>query len=82
MAHRLSWFCHGVTQRIGGAGALSHFSDLDRFETGRQTVLKAIDLGITHFDLANNYGPPPGAAEKNMGTGLQYVQPLDRSGID
>jgi L-glyceraldehyde 3-phosphate reductase len=48
-------------------GLWHNFGDFDRLETGRQTVLKAIDLGITHFDLANNYGPPPGSAEKNMG---------------
>ena len=33
----------------------------------RELIFKAFDLGITHFDLANNYGPPPGSAEQNMG---------------
>src|SRR5439155_15240085 len=33
----------------------------------RSMVLRAFDLGITHFDLANNYGPPPGSAEENFG---------------
>jgi L-glyceraldehyde 3-phosphate reductase len=37
------------------------------FETGRAIVRRAFDLGITHFDLANNYGPPYGSAEKNFG---------------
>jgi L-glyceraldehyde 3-phosphate reductase len=36
------------------------------FETGRSLCRRAFDLGITHFDLANNYGPPPGAAEENF----------------
>ncbi|MFF2390403.1 aldo/keto reductase [Agromyces sp. NPDC058104] len=37
------------------------------FETQRAIVRRAFDLGITHFDLANNYGPPPGSAEENFG---------------
>ncbi|NIA69862.1 L-glyceraldehyde 3-phosphate reductase [Pelagibius litoralis] len=37
------------------------------FETGRAICRRAFDLGITHFDLANNYGPPPGSAESNFG---------------
>ena len=37
------------------------------FETGRAICRRAFDLGITHFDLANNYGPPPGSAEANFG---------------
>ncbi|MBB5479259.1 L-glyceraldehyde 3-phosphate reductase [Micromonospora parathelypteridis] len=37
------------------------------FERQRDTVRRAFDLGVTHFDLANNYGPPPGAAEENFG---------------
>jgi len=41
------------------------------YETGRSIVLRAFDLGITHFDLANNYGPPAGAAEENFGTMLR-----------
>jgi len=36
-------------------------------ENGRRMIARAIDLGITHFDLANNYGPPPGSAEENFG---------------
>ena len=40
-------------------------------ETSRAIVLRAFDLGVTHFDLANNYGPPPGAAEETFGTILR-----------
>jgi L-glyceraldehyde 3-phosphate reductase len=48
-------------------GLWHNFGDVDRFDVGRSTILRAFDLGITHFDLANNYGPPPGSAEKNFG---------------
>ena len=41
------------------------------FETGRAICRRAFDLGITHFDLANNYGPPPGSAESNFGRMLK-----------
>jgi len=44
----------------------------DSFENMREIVKKAFDLGITHFDLANNYGPPPGAAEENFGRILKF----------
>ncbi len=48
-------------------GLWNNFGHLDDFETGREIVRTAFDLGITHFDLANNYGPPPGSAEENFG---------------
>jgi L-glyceraldehyde 3-phosphate reductase len=48
----------GLWQNFGGA---------DVFETGRAVLRRAFDRGITHFDLANNYGPPPGSAEENFG---------------
>src|ERR1043165_1382923 len=48
-------------------GLWQNFGDVDLYATGRSTVLRAFDLGITHFDLANNYGPPPGTAETNFG---------------
>jgi L-glyceraldehyde 3-phosphate reductase len=48
-------------------GFWHNFGDVDSFETARSIVLRAFDLGITHFDLANNYGPPPGSAESNFG---------------
>src|ERR671924_494883 len=44
-----------------------NFGGVDRLENGRAIARRAFDLGITHFDLANNYGPPPGAAEENFG---------------
>ena len=48
-------------------GLWHNFAGVDPFENVRAMVLRAFDMGITHFDLANNYGPPPGSAEENMG---------------
>jgi L-glyceraldehyde 3-phosphate reductase len=48
-------------------GLWHNFGHVDVFENSRALVLCAFDLGITHFDLANNYGPPPGSAEENFG---------------
>jgi L-glyceraldehyde 3-phosphate reductase len=48
----------GLWQNFGGA---------DVFETGRAILRRAFDLGVNHFDLANNYGPPYGSAEENFG---------------
>lgn len=48
-------------------GLWHNFGGVDVFENQRQMVRRAFDLGITHFDLANNYGPPPGSAEENFG---------------
>jgi L-glyceraldehyde 3-phosphate reductase len=48
----------GLWQNFGGA---------DVFETGRAVLRRAFDRGVTHFDLANNYGPPYGSAEENFG---------------
>lgn len=48
-------------------GLWHNFGGVDRFEDGRAMVLRAFDLGITHIDLANNYGPPPGSAEETFG---------------
>lgn len=48
-------------------GLWYNFGGVDFFENGRSLVHRAFDLGITHFDLANNYGPPPGSAEENFG---------------
>ena len=45
-----------------------NFGGLDVFENGRAIARRAFDLGVTHFDLANNYGPPPGSAEESFGT--------------
>ena len=52
-------------------GLWHNFGYVDRFVVSRQIVLKAFDRGITHFDLANNYGPPPGSAEENFGRMMQ-----------
>ena len=48
-------------------GLWHNFSSSDSFENSRALIHKAFDLGITHFDIANNYGPPPGSAENNFG---------------
>lgn len=48
-------------------GLWHNFGGVDVFENGRAMCRRAFDLGITHFDLANNYGPPPGSAEENFG---------------
>ena len=48
-------------------GLWHNFGGVDVFENGRSMVRHAFDHGITHFDLANNYGPPPGSAEENFG---------------
>ena len=48
-------------------GLWHNFGGVDVFENSRAMVLRAFDLGITHFDLANNYGPPPGSAEETFG---------------
>jgi L-glyceraldehyde 3-phosphate reductase len=52
-------------------GLWHNFGGVDAFETGRAIVRRAFDAGITHFDLANNYGPPPGSAEENFGKMLK-----------
>ncbi|HTQ39191.1 MAG TPA: aldo/keto reductase [Pirellulales bacterium] len=48
-------------------GLWHNFGGVDDFDNARRLMLHAFDLGITHFDLANNYGPPPGSAEENFG---------------
>jgi len=48
-------------------GLWQNFGGVDIFETGRAVVRRAFDRGVTHFDLANNYGPPYGSAEENFG---------------
>jgi L-glyceraldehyde 3-phosphate reductase len=67
---------HMVYNRCGHSGiklpAISlglwhNFGHVDDYETARQMLFTAFDAGITHFDLANNYGPPPGSAEENFG---------------
>ena len=48
-------------------GMWHNFSGVDTFENARAMAVCAFDLGLTHFDLANNYGPPPGSAEETFG---------------
>lgn len=52
-------------------GLWHNFGDTTQLENSRSLLQRAFDLGITHFDLANNYGPPPGSAERNFGRILQ-----------
>src|SRR6266487_6844072 len=56
-------------------GLWHNFGGVDAHENSREMALRAFDLGITHFDLANNYGPPPGSAEETFGQILR--QDLD-----
>jgi L-glyceraldehyde 3-phosphate reductase len=67
-------------QRCGRSGLLlprvalglwHNFGEVDCAANGREMLLGAFDLGITHFDLANNYGPPPGSAEETFGRVLR-----------
>ena len=52
-------------------GLWHNFGEPDALATGRETLRLAFDSGVTHFDLANNYGPPPGAAEVTFGRVLR-----------
>ena len=52
-------------------GLWHNFGSVDVFENGRSIIRRAFDWGITHFDLANNYGPVPGSAEENFGRVLK-----------
>jgi L-glyceraldehyde 3-phosphate reductase len=52
-------------------GLWHNFGGVDRYEIGQAIVHRAFDRGVTHFDLANNYGPPPGSAEENFGRVLR-----------
>ena len=61
----------GVKLPLISLGLWHNFGDVDVFATGRAIVRRAFDLGITHFDLANNYGPPAGAAETQLGALLK-----------
>lgn len=57
----------GVLLPALSLGLWHNFGFVDNIENGRGVLRSAFDLGITHFDLANNYGPPPGSAEENFG---------------
>lgn len=54
-------------------GLWHNFGSVDNFENGENIVKEAFDKGITHFDLANNYGPIPGSAETNFGNILKII---------
>lgn len=57
----------GLRLPVISLGLWHNFGGVDNFETSRSMLRYAFDNGITHFDLANNYGPPPGSAEENFG---------------
>ncbi len=57
----------GIKLPIVSLGLWHNFGGVDTLENARAMLRRAFDLGITHFDLANNYGPPPGSAEENFG---------------
>ncbi|MBW6472211.1 MAG: aldo/keto reductase [Anaerolineaceae bacterium] len=57
----------GIQLPLISLGLWHNFGGVDTIENGRAMLRTAFDLGITHFDLANNYGPPPGSAEETFG---------------
>jgi L-glyceraldehyde 3-phosphate reductase len=57
----------GLKLPLVSLGLWHNFGGVDTFTNSRDMILRAFDLGITHFDLANNYGPPPGSAEETFG---------------
>jgi L-glyceraldehyde 3-phosphate reductase len=68
--HRMSYRRAGRSGLMLPAVSLGlwhNFGSVDSFENARAMALRAFDLGITHFDLANNYGPEPGSAEETFG---------------
>src|ERR1700759_4532263 len=65
------WGRSGILLPPVSLGLWQNFGGADIFETGRAVIRRAFDRGVTHFDLANNYGPPYGSAEANFGTILR-----------
>jgi len=61
----------GLKLPLLSLGLWHNFGSNDDFANSRALILRAFDLGITHFDLANNYGPPPGSAENTFGRVLR-----------
>lgn len=61
----------GVRLPAISLGLWHNFGGVDSLENNRAMLRRAFDLGITHFDLANNYGPPPGSAEETFGRALK-----------
>src|SRR6201984_679529 len=57
----------GIQLPAVSLGLWHNFGGVDNFENSRAMLRRAFDLGITHFDLANNYGPPYGSAEETFG---------------
>src|SRR5690349_11205820 len=57
----------GLKLPLLSLGLWHNFGHVDSFDNSRGLILHAFNSGITHFDLANNYGPPPGSAEENFG---------------
>ena len=57
----------GIQLPAVSLGLWHNFGGVDDFDNARAMIRRAFDLGITHFDLANNYGPPYGSAEENFG---------------
>jgi L-glyceraldehyde 3-phosphate reductase len=62
----------GVKLPAISLGLWHNFGGVDVYENSRAMIRRAFDLGITHFDLANNYGPPPGSAEETFGQILRH----------
>jgi L-glyceraldehyde 3-phosphate reductase len=65
----------GILLPAVSLGLWHNFGSVDDFENGRRIIHRAFDRGITHFDLANNYGPLPGSAEANFGKILKLDFP-------
>jgi L-glyceraldehyde 3-phosphate reductase len=61
----------GIKLPVISLGLWHNFGGVDAYDNFRKILWKAFDSGITHFDLANNYGPPPGSAEENFGSILK-----------
>ena len=57
----------GIKLPVLSLGLWHNFGDIDSYDVAHDMVLTAFEQGICHFDLANNYGPPPGSAERNFG---------------
>ena len=57
----------GLRLPLLSLGLWHNFGGIDTLSNSRELMLRSFDLGITHFDLANNYGPPPGSAEETFG---------------
>ncbi len=63
--------CSGIKLPALSLGLWNNFGGHDNFETARSLICRSFDLGITHFDLADNYGPPVGSAELTFGRVLR-----------